>query len=48
MKLCYTKKADAFSFIRDEKISRSYIEQELGDELLSNGMDKYLYSLTGR
>lgn len=31
----------------EKKICRPYIEQELREELLSNGMDTYLYSLTG-
>ena len=31
----------------EKKICRPYIEQNLRDELLSNGLDKYLYSLTG-
>ncbi len=30
-----------------KKICRPYIEQEFREELLSNGLDKYLYSLTG-
>lgn len=31
----------------EKKISRPYIDQDLREELLSNGMDKYLYSLNG-
>ena len=31
----------------EKRICRPYIEQELKSELLSNGMDKYLYALTG-
>ncbi len=31
----------------EKKICRPYIEHELREELLSNGLDKYLYSLTG-
>lgn len=33
--------------VNEKKISKPYIEQELRDKLLSNGMDKYLYALTG-
>lgn len=31
----------------EKKICRPYIDQDLREELLSNSMDKYLYSLTG-
>ncbi len=33
--------------VNEKKISKPYIEQELREKLLSNGMDKYLYALTG-
>lgn len=33
--------------VAEKKICRPFIEHELREELLSNGMDKYLYTLTG-